>query len=109
MATILLVGGNRVDHENLAAKLRMRGHVVLMADYRELPLVNWSTPMASVEIVVFDVTNFDDDDKRKVRSICQQPRQDGHPALVLCYSRSYRSPGFELDIERLGARFVYAG
>jgi hypothetical protein len=108
MATILLVGEDLTDRENLAAKLRIRGHDVVETDYSELPLVSWNAHMASAEIAILDVTNVPENGKRQVRSICQQPRQDGFPALVLCYSRTYCSPRFELDIERLGARFVYA-
>jgi hypothetical protein len=108
MATILLVGENLTDQDNLAAKLRVRGHAVLLADSRQFPTMCKDARMSSVEIFVFDVTHFDDASERHVRAICQQPRLDGRPALVLCYSRTYRSPRFELDIERLGARFVYA-
>jgi DNA-binding response OmpR family regulator len=108
MATILLIGSDQTDLENLASKLRTRGHTVLIADNRRPSSTDWSARMSSAEIMVFDVTNLNDDSKRQLRTICQQPRQHGFPVLVLCYSRAYRCSRFELDIERLGARFVYA-
>jgi DNA-binding response OmpR family regulator len=107
MATILLIGSDREYQENLASKLRTRGHAVLMADNLRLSSTDGNDRMSSVEIVVFDVTHFNEDGKRQLRTICQQPRQDGFPVLVLCYSKVYRGPLFELDIERIGARFVY--
>ena len=108
MATILLVGSERADQDNLASTLQNRGHDVILADDHRRSLTNWNAHMSSVEIVVFDVTNLNYDSKRRLRSICQLSRPDGSPVLVLCISRSYRGPRFELDIERLGARFVYA-
>jgi hypothetical protein len=109
MATILLIGQDRIDQENLASKLRARSHAVIVADYCHLPSADWDIRMSSVEIAVFDVTRLDDDCKGQLRRICQQPRHDGLPVLVLCYTRAYRGARFELEIERLGARFVYAG
>jgi hypothetical protein len=108
MATILLIGEKLTDHENLASKLRNRGHAVLLADYRQISMMSGDLRMSSVEIVIFDVTYLDEKDKGRVREICQLPRHDGYPVFVLCYSRVNREPRCELDIERLGARFVYA-
>lgn len=107
MATILLIGSDQTDQESLASKLRTRGHVVMIADNCRLPSTDWDTRLSSVEIAVFDVTQLNDDCKHQLRKICQQHKQDGFPVPVLCYSRIYRGPRFELEIERLGARFVY--
>ena len=108
MATILLIGSERVDQENLASTLRKHGHEVLVADNSRQLITDWNARLSSVELVVFDITHLNDDSGRQLRSICQLSRPDGFPVLVLCVSRSYRDPRFELDIERLGARFVYA-
>jgi DNA-binding response OmpR family regulator len=108
MATILLIGSDQTNQENLASTLRARGHSVMTADWSRLQSADWNTRMSAAEIAMFDVTQLDEDSRRQLRRICQWPRQDGFPILVLCYSRAYRGPRFELDIERMGARFVYA-
>jgi DNA-binding response OmpR family regulator len=108
MATILLLGSDKKNQENLASALRAKGHSILVADNCRISFTDWSARISSAEIAVFDVTRLDDDGKRQLRSVCQQPWRDGVPVLVLCYSRAYHGPRFELDIERLGARFVYA-
>jgi hypothetical protein len=108
MAAVLLIGSDRTYRENLASTLRARGHSVMVADWCRLPSADWNARMSAVEIAVFDVTQIDDVSRSQLCRICQCPRQDGFPVLVLCYSRAYRGPRFELDIERLGARFVYA-
>jgi hypothetical protein len=108
MATILLIGSDQTKQENIASALRTRGHSVLVADWCHLTFADWYVRMSAVEIAVFDVTHLNDDSRRQLRRFCQWPRQDGYPVLVLCFSRAYRGPRFELDIERFGARFVYA-
>jgi DNA-binding response OmpR family regulator len=108
MASILLVSGDRMGRDDLAAKLRARGHSVILTCTKGLS-VKLAAHLQSVEIVIFDVTALANGDKETLRQLCQFPRQDSCPALVLCYSRIDRGPHFELALERLGVRYVYAG
>jgi hypothetical protein len=109
MATILLIGSDATDQENLASKLRRRGHAVLLADNRRNYSTDWTARRSTVEIALFDVTSLDDDCKHRSDRICRWPKKDGFPILVLCFTRSCRGPRFEFEIESLGARFVNAG
>lgn len=109
MARVLLIGSDRMYQENLATQLRTRGHVVEVAnDCRGVTRAQCAL-RSSAEIVVVDVTQLSEDGRHQLLRICQQPREDGFPSLVLCYSRTNHGPQFELSIERLGARYVYAG
>jgi DNA-binding response OmpR family regulator len=109
MAKILLIGSDETYQETLASKLQARGHAVFMPKPRRQWPADWNATMSSVDVVVFDVTLLNDDSKRQLQSICHWSRQDKFPVLVLCYTRVFRGPRFELEIERLGVRFVYAG
>jgi hypothetical protein len=108
MATILLIGSDQTDQENLAATLRARGHSVLLTENWHFSSTDFNARLSSADIAIVDVTRLDEDSLRQLRHICLRTRQDQFPVHVLCYSRTFRGPRFELDIERLGARFVYA-
>jgi DNA-binding response OmpR family regulator len=106
MANILIVDSDLPHAEALGWALHRRGHKVKIADPCCAQLTRIVEPCL-VDIVVLDVTQLKDEGWRELRQICQLCTQDKLPIQVLCCSRVYRGPRFELDIEQLGARFVY--
>jgi len=106
MANILIIDSDLPHAEALGRVLHHRGHKVKIANPCGAPLTRIVEPRL-VDIVILDVTQLRDEGWRELRQICQLCAQDKLPIQVLCCSRVYRGPRFELDIERLGARFVY--
>lgn len=109
MARILLISPDETEQVRLATELRRRSHSVRMAGRCDSAALGSEGEQQPVEIVVCDVTGLDEAGRRELREFAEFVRQ--HPASIfmLCYSRIYRGPRFELEMERLGARFVYAG
>jgi CheY-like chemotaxis protein len=108
MATVLIVGNERESQTELAASLEVGGHAVTFSDYREQSLSSWDKICSNVDVAIVDVTSLADEKTELLRQFClRDPRHRNAPP-VLCYSRVNRGPHFELAIERLGARFVYA-
>jgi hypothetical protein len=98
-----------MEQTELAESLRARGHSVILSNYTELSLPSSSGLNSGAEIAVFDVTHPARERVAFVRQFCLHNSLGVCAWLVLCYSRVYHGPKFELSIERLGARFVYAG
>jgi hypothetical protein len=108
MAMILLIGTDQEHQENLACRLRVRGHSVRIVNDSASSEVERRALILSAEVLIIDVTQLAETNRPDLRQTCEEAQMDGHPALVLCYSRTDRGPRFELAIERLGARYVYS-
>lgn len=108
MAEILLITPDPSEQTRLASVLRHRGHVVRLADRCQPATLSSESDRQPVEIVVCDVTHLDETGWRELRDFADFLRHNPTSILLLCYSRVYRGPRFELEVERLGARFVYA-
>jgi hypothetical protein len=105
---VLIVGNERESQAELAASLRMRRHSVLVSDYQALLLPTSNTRASGIEIAIFNVTSLTKEDTTILRQFCLGDLRDKRAPLALCYSRVNHGPKFELAVERLGARFVYA-
>lgn len=106
MANVLLISSDADALTVLTVELREMGHVVRSA-------LRWDITCSeledrfSPEIIALDVTNIVDTDWPTLRGACQHWSMQPSPVLLLCWSRIWRGPRFALEIERLGARFVY--
>jgi DNA-binding response OmpR family regulator len=107
MATILVVDVDQQHAEKLNSALRRRGHRVVNTDRKNAVAIKESECQS--DLVVFNISRTDNDVWQALRHVCNLRRTDGLPVLVLCYSKIYRGPRFELEVERLGARFAYEG
>lgn len=108
MAQILLISSNEVERTKLAAALRHRGHIVCLADHCGTADFRSGIGPQRIEIVVCDVAVLNEAGWRELRALAELLRHDPAGIRMLCYCRIYRGPRFQLDVERLGARFVYA-
>ena len=105
MAIILLVDSDLAHMTKLASALRECGHRVITPTTTDVAAMAFHRVAADLAIV--ELSHVNDDRWRELRRICQLQTEDGLPIPVVCCSRVYHGPRFELDIERLGARFVY--
>jgi len=62
----------------------------------------------AADFVIFDLSNINHDIWLQLRRICRLRKRDGRPVLVVCWSRVYRGSEFQLLVEGLGARLLYA-
>jgi DNA-binding response OmpR family regulator len=107
MATILLLNFDEEHEARLAAVLRGRGHRVRVADNSQtLP---FATQEHRIDLMIVDVTQAKNDSWTELSRLCSLCGGNGLPILILCYSKIYRGPYFELKVEKLGARFVHGG
>ena len=74
MARILLVGSQDLAQENLAATLRAREHHVFLSNFASLTVQKLQAPELSIDIVIFDVSEFTEGRESLVRSICRQSK-----------------------------------
>jgi len=106
MANILIVDSDLPNAKELGLNLQRRGHKVNIANPSNALLTRRLEPHL-IDLVIVDVTYLKDEGWRELRRICQLSTRDYLPVQVLCCSKVYRGARFELEIERLGARFVY--
>jgi hypothetical protein len=62
---------------------------------------------ATVDLVVLDGTASPDRIKKCFKGIADLHAERGRGAMLLCVSRVYHGPLFEIDLENEGARLVY--
>lgn len=108
MARILLVAPDGSDRENLATILKSKRHSIVAIAACAFVDSDWTAQIQAADIVMFDVTRLTEEEKPILRRVCQQPDCRSFPTRTLCFSRINHGPRFELAIERLGARYVYA-
>jgi len=106
MATILLVDFDPQHGPRLSAALLSRGHSV--------PMVNGSQVSSAavekyrIDLIVVNLTHEGSDPSSDLSKFCHLRKATGLPVPILCFSGFYRGPSFELRVENLGARLVYA-
>ncbi len=106
-ARILLVQFDEAWEARLAETLRQRGHSVTTHCREECVSEHLSELGHEIELVILDVSKGDDETWSIVAEIRQYRTQYGPKPMLLCVSRVYRGPRFELELERKGARVVY--
>jgi hypothetical protein len=107
VAQILLGNSSETLGESLATLLTNRGHRVTpsSADHSledTLRRRGWE-----FEIVILDVSNNDAQTQHDLAAVKRYKMRHGPKPMLLCVSRVYRGPGFELELECRGARVVY--
>jgi hypothetical protein len=106
-AQILLVNFDEASEERLREIFRQKGHCV-SAYAGDKPLAEHLWKLSDdVDLIVLDVSGKDRVVRNQLGEIGRYRAQHGHRPTVLCVSRIYRGPQFELELEREGARVVY--
>jgi hypothetical protein len=107
MAQILLMNFDEEPTLRLAAFLRAETHEVLIA----LPTQSYFGWVRGhgedADLVIIDVSHREKFFWPLLEDISIYRSEQGENPVVLCISRIYRGPRFELDIERKGARLLY--
>ena len=108
MANILVVRFNDVLGEELADALRTRRHAVGIC-VGDQPVPEAIQAYGDgVDLIIVDVSLADEACLRVLKGVARYRSEHGPRPMVLCVSTVYRGPQFELEIERKGARLVYA-
>jgi DNA-binding NarL/FixJ family response regulator len=107
MYTAMLIDDDEMHAETLTVRFRARGLDVMRhteAD-RALSVMHKGT---TCDLMLINVSDSSQPWLRIVRELQDASFSFSHwPPLVLCLSTVKRDPQFELQVERLGARFVY--
>ena len=101
MAKILLVNFNEEQGSRLAAFLGTQRHKAWVGSFSAEHCVS------EIDLVIVDASQREKSALELVTEIAGYRTQYGPRPLVLCLSRVYRGPQFELEIERKGVRFLY--
>jgi len=107
MATIILHNFDQERGTRLAAVLHSCGHRILTEDKQNL--TDSCIERHSVDLIILDLTRTVADVRSELHELAHLRKANGLPVPILCYSRVYRGPSFELKVERSGARLVYEG
>jgi DNA-binding NtrC family response regulator len=106
MATILLVNFAGEQGARLAAFLRNERHEVSVA-YGNPQFSEMIRQYGTTDLVILDVSFREGSTRNLLGQIVSHRVQAGPRPMLLCVSRVYRGPQFELELERKGARLVY--
>lgn len=108
MARIFIANFDSTETEQIAALLRRNGHTVL-------PLgptaPDWKTshaPLRDCDLLIIDVTKDDPFVHDLIGEVAEVRAQYGPRPMILCVTAADCGPRFEFDLERKGARVVYA-
>lgn len=104
---LLLVRFDNASEGRLTELLRQRGYRVSAYSREESLLECLSRFGREIDLVILDVSGNDPEVRNYLAEIVRYRAQHGHRPMVLCVSRVYRGPQFELELERKGARVVY--
>jgi len=105
VAEILLVKFDQVTEGRLAELFGCRGHHAITH--------SGDQPLSQVlrrrgfDLVILDVSCDYSITRKHVAAVRARREQHGLRPMLLCVSRVYRGPQFELELEREGARVVY--
>jgi len=105
MARILLIKFEEATAQRLAAVFEVRRHRVRTYDGPFAPYE--SLEAEGQDLIVLDVSADDADVTKCLTELQRYRAAHGPRPMILCASRVYRGPRFELDLEKRGARLVY--
>jgi hypothetical protein len=108
IVNVTLWDPDKLHRDRLTQALQAAGHRVLLVETDFDSSHSLAPDMPLGNILIIDVSHFAQVATRKLRSLCENLRYSSAPTLILCFSTIYRGPRFELEIERLGVRFIYA-
>jgi DNA-binding response OmpR family regulator len=107
MARILLGNGSETVGKELAQLLTNRGHRVTTC-FAGNSLDDVMRRLGhEFEIVILDVSSNDFQARNDLAVIKHHKMHGGPKPMLLCVSRVYHGPRFELELEQKGARVVY--
>jgi hypothetical protein len=107
VAQILLGNSSETVGEGLATLLTNKGHRVTPCAADHSLEDTLRRRGREFEIVILDVSNNDAQTRSDLAAVKRYKMRHGPKPMLLCVSRIYRGPGFELDLECKGARVVY--
>jgi hypothetical protein len=107
MANILLVNFDEERALRLAAFLRTeRYEVRINLEAEKFPQM-LKRHVCEIDLVILDASHREKYVRYLLTEIASYRARNGPRPMVLCISRVYRGPRFQLDLERKGARLVY--
>lgn len=107
LLTILLIDPDAAHRERLADRLRTYGYRVLVPDLNPESARLLESQALHADVAIFEVTKRDERIVKQLQKITRLRKCDGTPVLVLCCSRTYHGPRFQLQIEEMGGRYLY--
>ncbi len=107
MARILLGGFDGPTATQLASLLRSGSHRIQICGELQLCVDVVRDHRTAVDLVIVDATSSPALIGECLRVLRCQNAGKGPKIRLLCVSRAYHGPRFEIDIEREGARLVY--
>jgi hypothetical protein len=105
VAEILLVKFDQVTEGRLAELFGCRGHHA--TTYSGDQPLSRLLRRHGFDLVILDVSCDCAITRKHVGVVSASREQNGLRPMLLCVSRVYRGPQFELELERAGARVVY--
>jgi hypothetical protein len=107
---ILLLNFDIIHGEGLALMLRHCGYKVVISDTDKTTLSELrDEELQQTHFVILDLSHVDHAIFSELRRVCRLRKPDRLPLMVVCWSRIYRGPAFQLLVEKLGARISYTG
>jgi DNA-binding response OmpR family regulator len=102
-----LVKFDQVTGERLAEFLGYRGYRAAIHSGDQPLLQILQKHPRGFDLVILDVSCDDAVTRKHIAAVRARREQYGLRPMLLCVSRVYRGPRFELELEREGARVVY--
>jgi DNA-binding response OmpR family regulator len=107
MGQILLMNFDEEMGSKLAVALRNQRHSVVMLPKDVSFAKALTLGKGSPDLVILDFSRIERNGRTLLSEIVFYRARYGPWPMLLCVSRVYRGPQFELDLERKGARVVY--
>jgi len=107
MATIFLANFGEENGGRLAAFLRAQRHETYMARDEHSFVEMKRRSGLSPDLVIMDASAHEDRVRRLANELGKYRIQHGPKPMILCISRVYRGPRFEIELERKGIRLLY--
>ena len=104
---ILLLSPDESSAEVLAAFLEQRHYHVTVHRERHSAGDGHAPHLDDFDVIVVDMTANRPEDWDRLDRACVGAERTASKPGILCLSRVYRGPQFELDIERRGGRLAY--
>jgi DNA-binding response OmpR family regulator len=106
MPRILLVNFDEEQARRMAAFLRTERQQVCVAPATE-NVSQTVRRICGIDLVILDASHREKYARDLLNGIASYRARNGPRPMVLCISRVYRGPRFQLDVERKGARLIY--
>lgn len=108
MANIALVNFDEIGSSDVANALRRLHHSVSVLPIETAYEAIVKTMKSSPELIILDFAYNEPEARALVRRITSCWISTGHLGIILCILHVYRGPRLQVDLEREGARVIYA-